>query len=265
VNLSKQSIALASRIPNEGSLRIPKTAELVAGQIRNAIIRGVLTDGDTLPAEALLIAEYQVSRPTMREAIRILESEGLITVSRGARGGALIRTPSYEMVAKVAGVTLQAKGATIGDLYEMRTLIEPPAARMVAERKSPGTVALLRSHVEKEFSLTDDPIAASLAIADFHRLMIEQSGNITLTMITHALQGLVERHLLLAQRREPPIDKDAAEKRFRFGLRSHTKLIDFIAAGDGEGAEKHWLNHMRAAGTYWLAEVAPTTVVELLD
>src|SRR3546814_21144854 len=68
------------------AVRVPKTAELVARQIRNAIIRGELVDGDTLPAESHLIAEFEVSRPTIREAVRILESEGLVTVARGARG-----------------------------------------------------------------------------------------------------------------------------------------------------------------------------------
>ena len=169
------------------------------------------------------------------------------------------------MVARAAGIALQAKGATIGDLYEMRTIIEPPAARMVAERNGPEAAKILREHLEKELSLADDRIAAASAIADFHRIMIEQSGNVTLTMVAHALQGLVERHLMLAQHREPTHDKEALDRRMRYGLRSHAKLIDLIEEGDGEGAEKHWLNHMRAAGTYWLAEVAPTSVVELLD
>lgn len=255
----------AVRIPKTDEVRVPKTAELVARQIRNAIIRGELKDGDSLPAEAHLIAEYRVSRPTIREAIRILESEGLIAVSRGARGGALISSPTYDMVARTAGITLQAKGATIGDLYEMRTIIEPLAARMVAERNSVEGAAILRRHLDLEYSLAEDRMAASQAIADFHRIMIELSGNVTLTMVAHSLQRLVERHLSLAQRREPTHDKEALDRRMRFGLRSHAKLIDLIEKGDGEGAEKHWLNHMRAAGTYWLAQVAPTSVVELLD
>lgn len=252
-------------IPKDRAVRIPKTAELVARQIRNAIIRGQLQDGDTLPAEAHLIAEYEVSRPTVREAIRILESEGLITVSRGARGGARISSPTYDMVARAAGITLQSMGATLGDLYEMRTIVEPPAARMVAERNGKEAAAVLRVHLEKELSLVDDRFAASLAIADFHRIMIELSGNITLTMFAHALQGLVERHLQLAQRKEPSQDLEMLGRRLRFGFRSHAKLIDLFEQGDGEGAEKHWLNHMRAAGAHWLAVVAPTTVVELLE
>jgi DNA-binding FadR family transcriptional regulator len=249
---------------NAEAVRVPKTAELVARQIRNAIIRGELTDGDTLPAEAHLIAEFEVSRPTIREAVRILESEGLVTVARGARGGAKISSPNYGMIARAAGITLQSQGVSIGDLYEMRTLIEPPAARLVAERNSEVAVPILRKHLETELSVVQDRISSALAIAEFHRLTIELAGNKSLIMISQALAGLVEEHLKLAQRREPESDPALLEKRTRFGLRSHAKLIDLIEAKDGPGAESHWREHMIAAGKTWLSQLGPNSVVELL-
>lgn len=249
---------------NAEAVRVPKTAELVARQIRNAIIRGELSDGDTLPAEAHLIAEFEVSRPTIREAVRILESEGLVTVARGARGGARISSPNYGMIARAAGITLQSQNVTIGDIYEMRTLIEPPAARLVAERNSETAVPVLRQHVETEMSLIKDRISAALAIAEFHRLMIEQAGNKSLIMISQAFAGLVEEHLKLAQRREPESDPTVLEKRTRYGLKSHSKLVDLIEAKDGPAAEAHWREHMIAAGKTWLGQVGPHSVVELL-
>jgi DNA-binding FadR family transcriptional regulator len=252
---------------NAAAVRIPKTAELVARRIRNGIIRGELKDGDSLPAEAHLIAEFEVSRPTIREAVRILESEGLITVARGARGGARVSAPNFEMVSRAAGITLQAQGATIGDIYEMRTLIEPPAARLVAERNPKKAAAALRAHLETEYALVDDRFAEVKAIADFHRLLMELSGNTTLTMIAHALQELMERHFSLAQSiNEAKEDEEFLQRRMRVGLKSHSKLIDLIEAGAGDSAEKHWRDHMIAAGKVWLNELGPTTtVVELLE
>ncbi|NLR72822.1 FadR family transcriptional regulator [Novosphingobium sp. ERN07] len=249
---------------NAEAVRVPKTAELVARQIRNGIIRGELRDGDTLPAEVHLIAEFEVSRPTIREAVRILESEGLVTVSRGARGGARISSPNYEMIARAAGITLQAKGVTIGDLYEMRTLIEPPAARMVAERNSKAAVPVLRGLIDIELALISDRMAVSRRIAEFHQTMIELAGNQTLIMVAQALRGLVDEHLLLAQRRQADIDPEFSKRRLRFGLKSHTKLVDLIEAEDGPGAEAHWKEHMIAAGKVWLAQIGPDSVVELL-
>jgi DNA-binding FadR family transcriptional regulator len=264
--LSAQFIGDRNRQPaNAAAVRMPKTAELVARQIRNAIIRGEIPHGASLPAEAHLIAEFEVSRPTVREAVRILESEGVLRVARGARGGALVLRPSYEMVARATGITLQAQGTTIGDLYEMRTLIEPPAARLVAERNSSVGAAALREHLRLEYDLIDDREAQSRAIGKFHRIMIEQSGNQSMLMVAHALQDLVEKHLVLARARESMQDVAALEKRTRIGLRSHAKLIDLIEARDGCGAEKHWRAHMIAAGKVWLAEIGPNSLVDLID
>jgi GntR family transcriptional repressor for pyruvate dehydrogenase complex len=68
-------------------MRAPKTGELIATHLRRQIVRGELLPGETLPAESQLMEQYGVSRPTLREAFRILESETLISVRRGSRGG----------------------------------------------------------------------------------------------------------------------------------------------------------------------------------
>ena len=250
---------------NAEAVRVPKTAELVARQIRNAIIRGELSDGDTLPAESHLITEFEVSRPTIREAVRILESEGLVTVARGARGGARISAPNYGMIERAAGITLQAQRVTVGDLYEMRTLIEPPAARLVAERNSEEAVPILRRFIEDEMGLITDRYAVSMLIAEFHRLLMELSGNKTLNVFSQALRGLVDGHLSLAQRRRPDVDPDFSQKQLRFGLKSHSRLVDLIEAKDGAAAEAHWKANMIAAGRVWLEQVGPNSVMDLLD
>lgn len=250
---------------NADAVRVPKTAELVARQIRNAIIRSELVDGDTLPAEAQLIAEFEVSRPTIREAVRILESEGLVTVARGARGGARVSSPNYEMVERAAGIILQSQRVRIGDLYEMRTLIEPPAARLVAERNSEVAVPILRAFIEDEMGNIKNRMAVTLLIAEFHRLLMDLSGNRTLNMFSQALRGLVDAHLSLSTRRRLAVDPDMSEKQLRFGLKSHSRLVDLIEAKDGDAAEAHWKRHMVAAGEVWLEQVGRDTTVELLD
>jgi DNA-binding FadR family transcriptional regulator len=250
---------------NAEAVRVPKTAELVAKQIRNAIIRGELSDGDTLPAEAHLIAEFEVSRPTIREAVRILESEGLVTVARGARGGARISSPNYGMIARAAGITLQAKGVTIGDLYEMRTMMEPPAARLVAERNSVAAVPVLREILARQESNMGDLINFAIDVAEFHKAMIEFAGNQTLIMMWQALGGLIAEHLKLAQRHGQERSEPAMlEKRRRYGMRSQKKLVDLIEARDGAAAEAHWRDHMIAAGKVWLDVVGPNSVVDLI-
>jgi len=120
-------------IPRQPPIRIPKTAEVVAASIRKMIVRGDVKEGDFLPPEAQLIAHFGTSRPSIREAFRILENEQLISISRGSRKGALVHAPSVGNVARYAGLALQAQGTLLSDVYLARLAIEPAAVRIVAE------------------------------------------------------------------------------------------------------------------------------------
>jgi DNA-binding FadR family transcriptional regulator len=146
----------------------------------------------------------------------------------------------------------------------MRTLIEPPAARLIAERNSAAAVPVLRQHIETERSLVPDRFAVSHAVAEFHNVMMELAGNKTLLMFAQALRGLVSAHLQLAQHHLPPTPERDLQKSFRRGFNSHAKLVDLIEAEDGAGAEAHWREHMIAAGKTWLGKIGPNSVVDLI-
>ena len=118
-------------------VHVPKAAELVAASLRRQIVRGQLKEGDALPHESVLMATFAVSRPTLREAFRVLESERLIRVRRGAHGGARVHVPDSDVAARFTGLVLQHRGATVADVLEARALIEPPAAAILARRGDP--------------------------------------------------------------------------------------------------------------------------------
>ena len=119
-------------------VRAPKTAELIADQLRAKIVRGVLKKGDALPTEQELVKQFGVSRPTLREAFRILESESLIVVRRGSRGGVLVAAPETSVAARSFGLLLQMSGTTLADVYEARKVFEPAAAEMLTRRATAG-------------------------------------------------------------------------------------------------------------------------------
>lgn len=249
--------------PMGGHIRIPKTAEVLASRVRKAIIRGELKAGDKLPSEAQLIIDFEVSRPTIREAIRILESEGLISVSRGARGGARVNAVTSEMVTKAAGIALQAQGATLADIYQARALIEPPAARLAAEGRPIQAAKALRAQLDHELTV-EGHLARAKAVADFHRTLLEECGNIALSVVGKALQDVVALHMQLSIRANPR-SLDVSDRQTKLGLRSQEKLIELIEAADGPGAEAHWVAHMEAAGKVWLAGVGSTSVVDVVE
>ncbi len=250
---------------NKTQIRVPKAAEVLAGRIRKSIVRGELKPGDTLPLEAELVSHYAVSRATVREAIRVLEFEGLVTLSRGMRTGARVNAVSSDVLAHTTGVLLQARGGTVGEIYQARCLIEPPAARLAAQTRPAEASAALRSQLAVELALVDDYPRLSLAIADFHRILLEQCGNVALAVVGQALHDVVQRHLDSATRGEPPADPAQRLKLARRGLKGHEDLITRIEAGDGSGAEQHWSKLMVASGEYWLSRLAATSVVDILD
>jgi GntR family transcriptional repressor for pyruvate dehydrogenase complex len=221
-------------------VRTPKTAELVARTLRQMIVDGKLKDGDFLPNEPELMNHFRVSRPTLREAVRVLESERLVEVRRGSRTGAQVRVPGPEIVARPAGLLLELSGATIADVLVARSAIEPVAARLLALN---GKV---KAFDELEQILTED-IPASLeaarfaaATAHFHRRLVELSGNATLSMIAGMLHEITERHTAVAVTRKRSVPKPDYDKL----VRSYRHLIKLLHARDGDEAEAHWRRHM---------------------
>ena len=106
--------------------------EVIADELRSMIVSGKLSDGASLGRESDLVDRFGVSRPSLREALRILEAEGLVRVVRGVRGGVVVRQPDERITARNAALVLQFRNVTLADVHEARSIIEPAAARMLA-------------------------------------------------------------------------------------------------------------------------------------
>src|SRR5665647_1955571 len=100
------------------TVRAPKTAEIIATSVRRSIVSGALKEADTLPSEVELMGQFGVSRPTLREAFRILETESLISIRRGSRGGSQVMAPDLSVAGRYVGLLLQMSGTTIGEVLE---------------------------------------------------------------------------------------------------------------------------------------------------
>ncbi|CAN7648207.1 FCD domain-containing protein [Phenylobacterium sp. LjRoot219] len=256
----------APAAPISFPVRAPKTAEIVAGHIRKRIIRGELKEGDFLPPEGQMMDSLRISRPTLREALRVLEAEGLISVVRGSRTGARVHQPKVQSVSRYAGFVLQAQDTPVGDVYEARLAIEPYVARKLAEQRSPEAVAKLRAEVARLTELFDDAqyIDFMIGVARFHSLLVELGGNRTLSFVTEVLRGVVERYQVEFFTRRP-LDEQAQRKRSMAGVRSFVKLIELIEAGDANGAEAHWRLHLMNANAHWVGHADKGMVVEAGD
>ena len=246
-------------------IRVPKTSEIVADKIRAQIVRGDLNEGDFLPPEGQLMDSLGISRPTLREAFRILEAEGVISVVRGSRTGAKVHKPSVELVSRYAGYVLQSQGTTIADLYQARLAIEPSVVRWLATDKGAGATVKLRNIVAELAQLLqqeryDDFIDL---VEVFHQALVQGVGSKTLTFMNHMLLNLAGQHQLDYHRRHPQ-NMEARLKGLRAGIKSYEKLINLIEAGDVEEAVAHWRLHLRNANATWAGAGEGERVVDSL-
>lgn len=246
-------------------IRVPKTSEIVADQLRGQIVRGELKEGDFLPPEGQLMGALGISRPTLREAFRILEAESLISVVRGSRTGARVHQPSTELVSRYAGYALQSMGSTIHDLYQARLAIEPSVVRWLASEPARYPIKRLHDEIERLRVLLaagrwDDFLAA---VNEFHATLVDVAGSTTLTFLNQLLLNLMARHQADYKRRHP-IDKDLQQKRLRAGLKSYEKLVDLIEAGQVEAAVKHWRLHLTNANATWSGDAEGDRIVDSL-
>jgi DNA-binding FadR family transcriptional regulator len=243
-------------------VRVPKMAELVAQQLRRQIIRGELPEGAALPSEAALMTRFGVSRPTLREAFRVLESEGLINVRRGAHGGARVQVPNGEAAARYAGLVLEFRGATLQDVYEARGVLEPPCARRLATRRTKADIERLRENIAATRAAIDDPATHIRLNNEFHAMMIEMAGNQTIIVLNSMVRHIIDLSSFLHV--EEDAGTPALTRATKKGIRAHELLVDYLESKDADQAEEIWRKHLTEAQYYMLGGGDPKTVLDLL-
>jgi DNA-binding FadR family transcriptional regulator len=234
----------------------PKAAVGIANLLRRRIVTGEVPVGNALPSEMQLVDELDVSRPTLRAGLRILENEGLITVRRGSRGGAWVNAPTTDVLARRAGVLLEFRGATLDEVHQARILLEPTAARIVADRRDPDDIAALERALEHEAESEGDLARSRAATIDFHRILIELAGNRTLSLFASMLNEIIHAQ---ARRHASPRHPE------RKGRPEHSALIACVRAGDGEGAARLWTQHLEQARHTLMRSVGANKVVDVME
>ena len=215
-----------------------KAAELVAAEIRAGIAGGGLPEGGRLPPQEELANHYGVSAPTMREALRMLEADGLVTVVRGVHGGTIVNAPNLDAMSRQLCMYLQQHAATIADMYVARLAIEPPAVRLLAARCTPAIEAELRGCVDDEREAQGNARLLGAIGARFHNLLLRHSGNVTLGALGTVIAGIVESNLAASVIAQGLADRVAALAAVT--VKDYERLVKLVAAHDGAGAERHW-------------------------
>ena len=236
----------------------PSKADQVADVLRREIAVGIYPAGSDLPSESRLSARFGVSRPSSREALRVLESEGLIRVTRGARGGARILPPKLDTISRYLGVYLQMRGVKLAEVYSAMQAFEPLAVRAIAIRRDPVALGALAQCVAAQEFSTHDREKFNNHESEFRRLLMLHCGNEVIHMMGDLLADVYSLSMAsLAPRIVAPQDQ---AQDFGASIRTKRKLVRLMAEGETEKAEQLWIAYLAA---YW-RQVARHVGLDLL-
>jgi GntR family transcriptional repressor for pyruvate dehydrogenase complex len=216
--------------------RAIKRSEVIARDLAQFIMDENLPDGAKLPQEQEMVQQLGVGRTTLREALRILESRGVITMRSGPGGGPIVRHPKPSDLTDSLLLVMQFQHATMRHVFDARASLEAASAGLAATRIGAEQIARLRE-INAQIAATD--VAQHEHIGDLnvelHTIIAVATGNIV-------VQTLIETLLAI----DAAIDTDTIDTdEFKDGIvHAHSEVIDALAAGDSDSARKAMQHHL---------------------
>lgn len=230
---------------------------MVAGELREQIVDGALEDGSELPTIDALVDRFGVSSPSVREALRILESEGLITVRRGNVGGSVVHAPEARRAGYMLGLVLQSEHVAVGDvagsLAHLLALCAGLAARRPHRRRD-VVPPLRRAHEACEAEIDASAEDFEAASRGFHQEIVRQSGNRTLGFVIGTLESLWRTQEEAWARRIADARESPDPSLRREGIDAHARVLDAISRGDSAEAASLMTEHALHPEVYGLRD-----------
>jgi GntR family transcriptional regulator, transcriptional repressor for pyruvate dehydrogenase complex len=225
--------------------------EEVVSQIHELIKEGKFKAGDQLPSERELAETFRVSRTSLREALRALETEGLI-ISRTGMGNFIADLPVESLVAPLAKLLIEEKTA-LADIFELRKLIEPHIAALAAERATKKDIERMKGILEKQREAVNRGETGVEADAQLHFAISQATQNQALEKL---VSGLME---ILSHSREESLQ---TTDRRRASIESHRKILSAIEQHDQARAQDVMVHHIEQVEENVLSSKKPKAIIK---
>jgi len=235
-----------------GLTRTPKTSENVARVIIRDIIRNGRQPGDLLPSEATMLAHYDVSRESLREALRLLEVQGLVAIRRGPGGGPTVCTVDPANLGRVSTLYYHLAGATYRELWEAWILAESILAERAASNPDHSArIAKMAPYLDDGDDATDEIETSLHEHIGFHHAVASLAQNRVLEIALQTMGQIVSHHFVVTD--------DPRQLRTMIHA-DHLELARLITAGDAGEARALMHDHTRR-----VADVAGSNLGTLSD
>ena len=217
---------------------VPKASDVLARELRERILSGELAEGIALPAERELVKQTQMSRATVREALRILEVQNLVRVRAGRAGGAFVQRPTTKSMASSVSMLIRGRQIKMADLMETREALEPFCAELAARKHTDDDLAVL-DRANDDIADSDADLPAFLqANLDWHVGVTMASHNELLigfmTALSHAIYTGTENAAF--------VDDDVRA----VTARAHRSITTAIRSRDADAASRRMRRHVHS-------------------
>lgn len=225
--------------------RRPRKPIVLAEAIAEGIVDARMRPGDRLPVEAAMVLQYGAGRASIREALRILEAEGIVETRVGASGGAFVASPRRESIARPLSVLMRMSDIGLREILDARLLVEPALAASAAVHRTTEQATQLQDAAAALELLDEGGEEWRRMNREFHTAIAEAAANRPLAVMWDVLSMIADGHD--AGVRYPAHSLHDAEA-------AHRKILKAIVAGDADTAEAAMRTHLEAMAAHVAAE-----------
>lgn len=216
---------------------VPKASDILADHLRQQIRDGTLAEGTALPVERELAAAVGLGRQTVRDALRVLEIEGLVVTRAGRAGGSFVRRPDAGTLERNLHALVSGRGIRFRSLLEAREALEPAAARLAALHHTPADLDLLDEAAARLASAEDVPTFLQCN-TDWHVAIATAGHNEIIEAVVSSLSRVILRSTDIAELN--------SEATMAVTLKAHERILAAIRAGDGDRAAAAMARHVHS-------------------
>ncbi|MDH6284992.1 GntR family transcriptional repressor for pyruvate dehydrogenase complex [Rhodococcus sp. LBL1] len=219
-------------------MEVPKASDVLANELRERILSGEFAEGTPLPPERELVVQTKMSRTTVREALRILEVQGLVRIKAGRAGGAFVQRPGEQSMADTVALLIRGRQIRLAALLETREAIEPFCAQLAARHRTEEDLARLDAANDAITAAGDQLDAFLQANIDWHVAVASASHNELLSGLMISLS----RAIYAATENEGFVD----EKVRAITARAHRSVTKAIRDKDADAAVRRMTRHVHS-------------------
>ncbi len=239
-----------------GRIKVPKSSDVLAERLKQEILNDGYNLGSALPTERELVSTTGLSRGSVREALRILEAQGLVNTRAGRYGGTTVSQPTADHLASHISLYIKGRSVTLSALVEVRLALEPMVAALAAERRTAEDILNLRAIAKRiEWAADNDLTAFLEENVNWHDAIAAASHNDLLHAFATSVSGMMF---------EASQIKEFASAEVRQRVRhAHARILEAIEAGDADLARRRVERDVQAYATILAATLAAAAGVAL--